>query len=224
MRHFTAGAPRAVYASFAITFGGDSGEARARRDATRQHRAALGGVCGDDGLRPAVTSSTPTRLAPRDADPKAPLVFESGRGYQITLNRAVLHVGGVYLDRTLPVSGAQDTSCVLPGSYVGEATTGLDVDTLSPTLQPFPDVGEGTETQALAGEVWLTGGDVNSVADATTILDVSRGRPPSKTALDRVRRASSLIGENRAETPTDPSLPGSVKPIHRKAAHRLAPS
>jgi hypothetical protein len=144
---------------------------------------------------------------PSDSDPTAALTFRSGTGYEVTLTRAVLHVGAVYLDRVLPVSGAQATSCILPGAYVAQETAGLSVDTLSPRLQPFPDLAEGTETPALAGEVWLTGGDVNAATDPTVIFDVAG--TASKDGYVISFSGTITISGNRAETPSDPSLPGS---------------
>lgn len=149
-------------------------------------------------------------VGPADADPTGPLTFTSGRGYQVTLTRAKFHIGGVYLDRSLPVSGAQDTSCVLPGTYVGQVTAGLDVDALSPLPQPFPIVGEGNTTRALAGEVWLTGGDVDAPDDETVVLDVAG--TAEKDGMTIAFSGTVTIGQNRAQTPTDPSLPGS-RPI-----------
>ena len=96
---------------------------------------------------------------PPDAVEGQPLVFSTPLpfGYQVTLTRALLHIGAIYLNQAVPISGGQATSCILPGIYVGQATSSLDVDTLSPTPQPFPSDGVGTSTEALTGEVWLTG-------------------------------------------------------------------
>ena len=110
---------------------------------------------------------------PEDAAPGKALSFSTGRGYAVELTRARVHVGALYLNKALPVSGAQATSCVLPGIYVAQLTRGLTVDTLSPELQPFPEPGEALSERALAGEVWLTGGDVNAPDDSTVILDVA---------------------------------------------------
>ncbi len=107
---------------------------------------------------------------PRDAQAGAPLDFVTARGWHVVLTKAVLHVGAVYLDLSEPVSGAQNTSCILPGTYVAQVTSGRDVDLLSPDAQPFPTPGEGTSGTARVGQVWLTGGDVNLVDDSTPIL------------------------------------------------------
>jgi len=98
--------------------------------------------------------------------------FTNDRGWHITLSKARLHIGAVYLDAALPVSGAQSSECILPGTYVAEITNGLDVDLLSANAQPFPDLGHGTTTAALAAQVWLTSGDVDVVDDSTPMLEI----------------------------------------------------
>jgi hypothetical protein len=143
---------------------------------------------------------------PEDAAPGKALSFSSGRGYAVELTRARVHVGAVYLNKALPVSGAQATSCVLPGIYVAQLTRGLTVDTLSPELQPFPAPGEALSERALAGEVWLTGGDVNAPDDSTVILDVA-GRA-ERDGLSYPFEGMLTIGQNRAVPAADPAQPG----------------
>ena len=93
--------------------------------------------------------------------------------YHIVLTRAQLHIGSVYLNQTVPSSGAQATACILPGIYVGQVLGALDVDALSPSSQPFPVDGEANAIQARAGELWLTGGDINVIDDSTIILSAA---------------------------------------------------
>jgi hypothetical protein len=143
---------------------------------------------------------------PADADPGQPFAFTSGRGYSVTLTRVKVHLGAVYLNRSLPVSGAQSTSCTLPGLYVAQVTQGLDVDALSPEPQPFPVQGEALSDRALAGEVWLTGGDVNAEEDETVLLDVA-GTAEQGGATYPFEGALT-IGKNREVPSNDPSLPG----------------
>ena len=143
---------------------------------------------------------------PVDAVAGQPLSFSTGRGYQVTLTRAKVHVGAVYLNKATPISGAQATSCVLPGIYVAQVTEGLDVDALSPVLQPFPVKGEAIEARAIAGEVWLTGGDVNAAQDSTVILDVAG--TAEKAGVAYPFEGKLTIGENRLGPINDPSQPG----------------
>ncbi len=105
-----------------------------------------------------------------DATPGKPYELVTDRGWHVVLTKATLHVGALYLGQSLPVSGAQNTACVLPGTYVAQVTTGMDVDLLSPSPQRFPTLGHGTTLQALVGQVWLTGGPIDTAVDATPIL------------------------------------------------------
>lgn len=118
------------------------------------------------------------------ADVTSPLAFDettiAGHTWHVTLTQATLHIGAVYLDQALPISGSQGTDCILPGTYTAEVLgtsldgglDGLDVDLLSSAPQLFPSPGHGTTTAALAAQVWLTGGDINSISDGTKILVV----------------------------------------------------
>src|SRR5262249_18292481 len=101
---------------------------------------------------------------------------------------------------SLPVSGAQNTSCILPSTYVAQVTTGTDVDLLSPTEQPFPIPGTGVTIPALAGQVWLTGVDVNNVDDATPILHVEGTTDQNGVSL--AFSGTLTIGTNRAANVT----------------------
>jgi hypothetical protein len=98
---------------------------------------------------------------PADAVAGEPLVFDGSRGWQVTLTTARLHIGAVYLAESMPVSGAQASSCILAGNYVGQVVEGREIDLLSSEPQSFPTLGRGTTLEARAGQVWLTGGDVN---------------------------------------------------------------
>lgn len=136
--------------------------------------------------------------------------FVSGRGYAVTLSRARVHVGAVYLNRSRATSVASDTSCTLAGIYVAEVTSGLDVDALSPEPQPFPALGQGVADAAYTGEVWLTSGDVNASSDPQVVLDVAG--TAERDGSSYPFEAALTIGANRLEAPPNPALPG-AKPI-----------
>jgi hypothetical protein len=139
------------------------------------------------------------------------LEFTSGRGYHVVLTKAVLHIGAVYLNQSLPVSGAQATNCILPGTYVAEETTGRDIDLLDPTPQNLPDYATGTSTRALVAEVWLKGpGSINATDDSTPILVLEGTADKNGTTIPFAARLT--IGSNRLQVPSDPSQPG-AKPI-----------
>jgi hypothetical protein len=143
---------------------------------------------------------------PAGADGSAPIVFASGRGWQVTLSTAKLHIGAAHLDSAMPSSGSQGTSCILPGIYVASVPGGADINVLSGALQSFAVNGEGTATRALAGELWLTGGDVNADDDSTVILEVAG--VAFKDARSIPFEGKVTIGSNRAIPPADPALPG----------------
>jgi hypothetical protein len=153
-----------------------------------------------------IVSFPMSAAGPADAVDGQSLTFDTGRGWHVELTKATLHIGAVYLDESVPVSGAQDTSCILEGIYAAQETSGLDVDVLSPDPQPFPAPGNGTSSLAVAGEIWLTGGDVNASDDATIIVDVAGTASQSGTSYPFT--ASVTIGSNRAVASTNPALPG----------------
>jgi hypothetical protein len=140
-------------------------------------------------------------------DATSPLPFLADNGYQITLTRARLHIGAIYLNESAPISVAQETSCTLPGLYVAEVTASLDVDLLSVSPMRFPELGRGNTHHAVVGEVWLSGGDVNASNDTTVILDIAG--TASKDGADYPFDGIVTIGSNRAIPVKDPALPGS---------------
>lgn len=149
---------------------------------------------------------------PEDAD-GGPLAFDSALGYRVTLTRARLHIGGLYLNQSVPTSGSQATECTLPGIYVAQVLGAVDLDLLSPALQPFPVNGEGTTLPATAGEVWLTGGAIDAVDDATVILD-SAGSA-TRGAESYPFEARLTISQNRLIPTSDPAAPG-ANPICKR--------
>jgi hypothetical protein len=111
---------------------------------------------------------------PADAVAGQPLSFTTSAGWNVVLTQAKLHIGAVYLDESRPISGGQATGCYLTGTYVAQETSALDVDLLNPGLQMFPAKAHGiTDPPALFGQVWLTGGDINTSVDTTPILVVA---------------------------------------------------
>jgi hypothetical protein len=146
--------------------------------------------------------------------------FDSGSGYHVTLSRAALHIGAVYLNESVPSSGGPELPCLLPGIYVGEVFGGVDLDLLSTTLVPFPTTGEGTMKTAKEADVWLTGGDVNAPSDPTPILDVAGTAARGDQTWPFT--ATVTISTNRQIPPATPSMPGS-NPICRQRIVSLIP-
>lgn len=171
--------------------------------------AALGTACigttGSELITFHAFASGPADL-PADAS-KNGLTFVNGRGWSITLTRATLHIGGVYLNRSVPVSGGQSRQCFLPGVYVAQVLNGTTIDALSPSLQPFPDPGgNGTADHAVTGEVWLTGGRIDEQDDRTTIAEVAGSATRGGESMRF--EGTVTIGKNRRTAATDPARPG----------------
>jgi hypothetical protein len=155
-----------------------------------------------------------TGLAGGPADAADPVTFTNGLGYQVTLTAARLHMGAVYLNASVPSSGAGESSCVLPGIYVAEVFGPIDIDLLSRALVAFPSPGEGIESEARAGEIWLTDGDVNARDDHTEILSLAG--TAEKDGASWPFTASVTIGQNRALPVQNPALPGSNPICHQR--------
>jgi hypothetical protein len=139
-----------------------------------------------------------------DAGPS--VSFTNSLGYEISLTRASLYVGGVYLNRSRPTSVGADTSCTLSGTYVMEVLGGREVDLLSPAPQPFPQGGVATSDRALSAEVWLSDGDVDRIDSAREILRVTG--TAKRDGVELPFEGELSIGKNRVIAPTDPALPG----------------
>ncbi len=135
-----------------------------------------------------------------------PYAFDSAAGYHIELERARLTIGAVYLNRSRPTLGAQDTPCVLPGVYVAEVTSGVVIDVLSPELTEFGARGRGTLDRARTGEVWLTGGRIDATSDNTKLLEVA-GKATRADASYGFHGVVT-ISQNRAIGSPDPATPG----------------
>jgi hypothetical protein len=134
--------------------------------------------------------------------------FTTGKGYEVTLSRAQLFVGAVYLNQSNPAEHTLETSCILPGVYSGEVRGSLTIDALSGAAQAFPTQGNGTDSPVRAGELWLTDSDVNDDDSRKVVLDVE-GVATRGGGMPVPFSASFTIGKNRKLPPRDPALPGS---------------
>lgn len=179
----------------------------------------LASGCGDTtgGARVLFAAAA---AGPQDAT-GGPLLFATSLGYSVTLDRAQIYVGALYLNQTVPTSGAQETGCITPGIYVAQVTSSLRVDALSPRPQPFPMGGQGIASEAKAGEVWLTSGDVNRVDDNTVIVDATGTAQKGGQTYPFEARLS--IGRNRAIPSMDPAYPG-TNPICKQRIVSLIPA
>ena len=165
--------------------------------------AACGTTGGDLVSFDVTASGPPTAAGPGFA-------IDNGLGWHIMLDEAQLHIGAIYLNRSVPSSGAQVTSCILPGVYTAQELAGLTVDVLSATPQPFPARGTGTSDLPNAAELWLTGGDINASSDTTVIAELAGTASRAAAAIPFTARIT--IGANRLIPPSDPAQP-SMHPI-----------
>lgn len=165
--------------------------------------ACVGTTGGD------VVSFDAYAAGPEDAR-GAGYAFTTGIGYEVTLDRMRVRMGGVFLNRSIPVSGGQGLECFLTGAYVGQVRSELVVDVLDARPQRFPTRGGGTRDRALSGEVWLTGTRVDAEDDKSVVLDVAGTARRGGEQFPFEGRLT--IGKNRRPPPTDPALPGS-KPL-----------
>jgi len=132
--------------------------------------------------------------------------LDTALGWHVELDRAHLHIGAVYLNLAVPISGSQETACILPGIYTAQELAALDVDVLDQTPRPFPQPATGTNDEARTGEVWLTGGDVNADADPTVIADVA-GVASNATSTLPFTAAITISTANRGIPGSDPAQP-----------------
>ncbi len=143
---------------------------------------------------------------PKNASHNAGYGFHTTAGWDVTLTRAKMQIGAVYLNRSVPLASSRETSCVLPGIYVGEVTDGVVVDVLDPAGLRFPVRGAGTKDHAVTAEIWLGASDINAQSDDTVLLDVAG------TAVKGAARVpfegTITIRKNRAIPPENAAQPG----------------
>ena len=147
-----------------------------------------------------------TAHGPKTASLTSGYTFQTTSGWDVTLTRAKMQIGAIYMNRSVPLASSRETSCVLPGIYVGEVTDGVVVDVLDPAGQRFPVRGEGTKDHAVTAEIWLGASDINAQSDDTVLLDVTGTATKGKTSVPF--EGTITIGKNRAIPPENAALPG----------------
>ncbi|HEY0194092.1 MAG TPA: hypothetical protein VGC42_23405 [Kofleriaceae bacterium] len=133
-------------------------------------------------------------------------VRDTALGWHVELSQASLHLGAVYLNLAVPISGSQETNCILPGIYTAEQLSALDVDALSTAPQPFPSPATGTDDAVRTAEVWLTGGNVNADTDDTVIARVA-GTASKDAAVRPFSALLTISTANRGIPASSPALP-----------------
>ena len=144
--------------------------------------------------------------------------FATNFADEVTLTKATVHVGGVYLNRSRSLSGAQAQACVMQGIYDAEMTDGGDIDALSPT--PQWRTARATAGQAVTAEVWLNGSDVNALDDETLIVDLAG--TASREGQQYPFAAQIHIGKNRLVPPSDTAQPGMNPPCKLRIVSPIA--
>lgn len=127
-------------------------------------------------------------------------------GWMVQLNSAIIHIGAIYLDQSVPTAGQQQEPCTLPGTYIAEVRAGADIDMLSPEPQLFPITGYGSNSPASAAQVWLTHGDVFAVNDVLNVLTLDGIATKDGTSIHF--EAGVTIDASRSVVPPGSALPG----------------
>lgn len=133
--------------------------------------------------------------------------FTTPSGFDVTLTRARVTVGALYLNQQNPQSYTLEQACIQEGIYSGEVRGGGVVDALSADAQPFPVRGNGTDAPTRAAELWLTGGDLLADDDKTVVLDVAGTATRGADVFPF--EGVFTIGTNRVIPPRNAALPGS---------------
>ncbi len=156
-----------------------------------------------------------------DAVRGQPYTFVTSAGVRVTLTRATLHVGALYLTQGVSQAGGGPEPCELPqtssGAFVGEVRGEGDIDLLDPSVQPIATVGEGSTIPATTGQVWLTHdgaitqGNVNTAngPDSEPILYLQGSFEDAIGT--HTFSAGITIDVNRISGPPNPGLPGEVQ-------------
>jgi hypothetical protein len=146
-------------------------------------------------------------VGPADAVKGQPYKFgPTDHGWMVELDSAVIHIGAIYLDQSVPTSGQQQEPCTLPGTYVGEVRAGADIDMLSPEPQLLPITGYGSTIPAAAAQVWLTHGDVFAQNDVIPVLTLDGIATQGAQSIHF--QAGVTIDANRSVVPPGSALPG----------------
>lgn len=159
--------------------------------------------------------------APREGS--GPLRFTNEVGWDVTLERADVTLGPIYLNVVAPLGAqslrelfvktawAHGESHLSSGRVVGEVLAQVRFDALSPSLVPFPVVGAITQEQVRTAEVWYypePGVSPDTTKIDTVALDVAgaarRGdravRFRGKLILDDAWQRSASSGSRGAQS------------------------
>ena len=154
-----------------------------------------------------------------DAVKGQPYTFDTRAGVRVTLTRASLHVGALYLTQSVPQAGGGPQPCALPqtyaGAFVGEVRGEGDIDLLDPSVQMLPVIGDGSTIPAATGQLWLTHDDSISDGnlngpDGTPILTL-QGAFEDPTTGASTFSAGITIDVTRITGSPNSGLPGEIQ-------------
>lgn len=137
-----------------------------------------------------------------------PFEFETKSGWSVSLTRASVAVGALYLSAARPLQNVRESACYAPALYVGEVRSPRVVDALDPTPQPFPTLGDGIADRALSGEIWLgSTAAIDAETDKTVVLSVAGTARKAGTVIPF--KGEFTISSNRKKPPQSTAQPGS---------------
>jgi hypothetical protein len=101
-----------------------------------------------------------------ERDVSQPYTFANERGWTITLTKATVTVGPIYLNVVAPLRQSAMRFSLLPiarahdehlgeGRVVGEVLAQIAIDALSPSLAPFSTQGTMTQEHVRTADIWL---------------------------------------------------------------------
>lgn len=191
--------------------------------------------CGTTGSRRYAFQASAAGV---ERDASAPFVFENARGWTITLTKANVTIGPIYLNVAPAIAGTTawwhkaplgirsakaDDSHLADGRQVGEVLARLTVDALSPSLVPFAGAGTIVEEQVRTTEIWLwpppqITPETVKIDDPT--LDVAG---EATRGADRVRFRGTLVLDEAWTTDAQPGE-RSAQPVSDLRKVRGVPS
>jgi hypothetical protein len=152
--------------------------------------------------------------------------------WTIQLTYAHMYVGAIYVNEAPAQYGStfNTPSCVDEGVYCGQVTTGLDVDLLNSSPQPFPVQGNGSADLGQSWALYLVDGDVNApqnnyVTDVNGTHEARNTADLQGTATGTCQGKPCTISwyatitinvENRGVTSPDPGQPGLDPICHQR--------
>ena len=139
-------------------------------------------------------------------DANGSLDFDTGAGFHVRLTEAGMHIGAVYFRLGQANPGSANASCVGDTTYGLQVPGPVDVDVLSRERQPFSVPGNATTDLDQSAEIWLVGGNINTVAGSTVIASVAG--VATKQGATFPFQGSITIGQNRLIPPANPAAPG----------------